>query len=287
MNIIESCLFVIIACTWTVQHLNLPILNEKPWQIRFRKVLWASITLLFPEFILAHSILERHLAVQSLEAVGKLPHESRPSSWTLTHSYYANMGGILDSECSLPMNVEQLIALLTSRVIDQLPDIPLAEITDRSKSDIFSKILTLNQITWLAVGLLVRAIRHYAVSQLEILTLAFAASTLLTYLFCWDKPQDVMTAKVAQISDKNKLPELMGGELKTLQADRIVTHLLHPNQDWKKDLPLLKRVPNDNFKLSNSVLQPVGVVLAVITVSLPCCTISPNVFCITIIDGYT
>lgn len=73
MKMVESCWFIIIACTWSVQHLNIPAAEDSPRTILLRKAKWASVTLLFPESMLTHAILVRQMAVQSLREIKKSP----------------------------------------------------------------------------------------------------------------------------------------------------------------------------------------------------------------------
>lgn len=74
----------------------------------------------------------------------------------------------------ISLNGSQLVATLDLSMISCLPDIPLPNIKDRNKLDFFAKALTLVQTIWLILSLLVRVSRGYGVSQLEIITLAFA-----------------------------------------------------------------------------------------------------------------
>ncbi|KIK53942.1 hypothetical protein GYMLUDRAFT_49114 [Collybiopsis luxurians FD-317 M1] len=69
--------------------------------------------------------------------------------------------------------------------------IPEAEIKDRSHSDGFSKLIAVMQTTWFVVQLLARWIEGLPVTELEVMTLAFAAMNVLIYFFWWDKPQGV------------------------------------------------------------------------------------------------
>lgn len=63
------------------------------------------------------------------------------------------------------------------------------EILDKSKGDGFTKLITVAQIFWLVISVIMREARGLASSQLEILTLAFAAVAVLTYLAQWNKPK--------------------------------------------------------------------------------------------------
>jgi hypothetical protein len=72
-----------------------------------------------------------------------------------------------------------------------LPDLPGYSLNDKNKGDLLVKILAVFQITWLIVQLITRTTRGYPSTQLEIMTLAFAACSLVTYLISLRKPQDV------------------------------------------------------------------------------------------------
>jgi hypothetical protein len=72
IDIFQGCVFVIVACTWTVQHLNVPATDDSARAVRFRKAKWAAVAVLFPEFILTHAFLERGAAIQSLRVMEKV-----------------------------------------------------------------------------------------------------------------------------------------------------------------------------------------------------------------------
>jgi hypothetical protein len=133
LTIIENSLFTIFACTWSIQHLNVPALGEKGWKTLPRKCKWTAFTVFFPEFLMAHAILEFVMAVDDMGLLNQngwlhalpwwyrccrkmLGHSrpifgdssdeetapgsksetasaSREQQWTLTHCYFANMGG--------------------------------------------------------------------------------------------------------------------------------------------------------------------------------------------------
>ena len=144
LDIITNCIITILACTWSIQHLNVPSHDElrpskwgwprirwiwhplQPLKLTWTKVKWTGLTILFPELVLAHSLAEFRMALESMQdmaSIGlrmpvKYPKSLRrilPSKftsntgkdqatlgnkgipkqwqWTLVHSYYANMGG--------------------------------------------------------------------------------------------------------------------------------------------------------------------------------------------------
>jgi len=54
-DILSNCLLTIVACTWSVLHLNLPDHEDSYWRKLLRKLKWTIVTIFFPEFILAHA----------------------------------------------------------------------------------------------------------------------------------------------------------------------------------------------------------------------------------------
>lgn len=65
MDILQSSLFTILICTWTVQHFNIPTPSDSKRGRLFRKIWWMLITVLVPEFLLVHVIMERKMASES------------------------------------------------------------------------------------------------------------------------------------------------------------------------------------------------------------------------------
>ena len=87
----------------------------------------------------------------------------------------------------------QLLYACQKGIIPGPPELSTADLEDRSKGDIFVKGAAILQISWLVIQIIARASEGLAISLLEIMTLAFAACAITTYIFLWHKPQDVMT----------------------------------------------------------------------------------------------
>ena len=78
LDVLWSCFFTIIACTWTIQHLNVP---EQPifdsrelpwykdwlWKLQgFRRTLkWMLVTIFAPEYILGKAVADLYAANRS------------------------------------------------------------------------------------------------------------------------------------------------------------------------------------------------------------------------------
>lgn len=103
LDIVWSCLSVILLSTWSVLHLNVPPqFDSRTWQQRlwkelwltWRKVKWMLWALLAPELLLAKA-LDRYLSARgSVRAMKDLAEEDG-TQWTLTHAFFADMGGFM------------------------------------------------------------------------------------------------------------------------------------------------------------------------------------------------
>lgn len=101
-------------------------------------------------------------------------------------------------ECDVPgiagptiLPPEILLWLRENRHISRLPKITEEEIHDKSKANVFVKVLAVVQIFWVCVQVIVRVTRGLAVSQLELMVTAFSICAIITYIFLIHKPQSV------------------------------------------------------------------------------------------------
>jgi hypothetical protein len=86
--------------------------------------------------------------------------------------------GASDSESSL-------------RIIDIIADIPESEITGKSSGDGLSKLIAMLQVLWFIVQCIERLRLHFSITELEVMTAAFATLNVMIYIFWWDKPLGV------------------------------------------------------------------------------------------------
>ncbi|KAF3812130.1 hypothetical protein GCG54_00009814 [Colletotrichum gloeosporioides] len=236
LNIVWSCGITIFACTWTVTHLNLPGPNDTALQKFIRRFKWMSINIMFPEFILSKAICDLRQALDELRQFGQtLPNitdnttwsaslgnlrsgegtsqilvdrmrywetfvEDAPQKWTISHSFYAQMGGIMIPS-KYTSDIVGYEVLTATKLTPQyqwdeehpLKQLELSEqdIQDKSKADWLLKSLAILQIVWLVLNVIVREVTGLAVTQLEIATAAFALMATLTYAASWWKPKDI------------------------------------------------------------------------------------------------
>ncbi|KUJ13376.1 uncharacterized protein LY89DRAFT_785094 [Mollisia scopiformis] len=294
LAIVQSCLVTMFACTWSVQHLNVPDSSERAWRKILRKCKWMVLTLVLPEVIMAHAILELSMAINDMDVIRqcwdpvRLPwwlrilqrilgkHEEisaedyasssydgpQEVEWTLIHCYFANMGGFAVRQTSTPSQVDNQSAennsdaelqrrassmtsfpLTTAQLVKGwrdciIPSFTEADIQDKSKSDFFTKLIAVVQISSLVFSIITRSVRHLAFSQLETLTLAFAICGVLTYAFYWYKPQNVGTPFIVDLH--------YDGDLEFHQTFETMASVL-TNAKLNTEKGPRKRIPNDNI----------------------------------------
>lgn len=101
-EILWSCLIVFLVCSWKCVHLNVPNFDEsragwhrwghvffwpeRPlWRKWFRKIKWMFVIMIAPEFGVTVATRQYMEAKEMCSLMGE--------GWTMTHAFYANMGG--------------------------------------------------------------------------------------------------------------------------------------------------------------------------------------------------
>ncbi|KAJ5833817.1 hypothetical protein N7474_002128 [Penicillium riverlandense] len=308
-NIVSSCATTIFACTWSIQHLNVP--GPPPYSVaalmvsnngRVRRLLrsckWMAITILFPEFIMVHAFFELIMAVQATEMikdrtdnqVAKYPwlirmfvlsrgarkgqqemddqnieaqHVGQDGPiWTLTHSYFANMGGLFyeENENSFPLTASQYAEESTCY---SLPEIREEDIMDKGKHDLFAKGLAVLQIAQLVLSLIVRATRNLRFTQLETLTFGLAVCGLCTYALYLYKPQKVDVP--ITVKKHKDFPHAVSFKKTYDSFWKMVSNL----EGYTS--PNVYRIRNDNFPLGTSQTARTAIpILAVLSAAFGC-----------------
>ncbi|KAL2671474.1 hypothetical protein Neosp_014064 [[Neocosmospora] mangrovei] len=186
------------------------------------KIKWMITTIILPEFLVGKALQDRHRAKTPDPALERIAIRSG-FRWTKTHSFYADMGGfVLKAKSDYRGQVVQTPVYLnlaslayvcredgvnvnpgdaepglsnkektSGSLIDKLPTVTENDIKDKSKDDLFIKLLTLLQVSWSVVQAIVRGARGLHISQLEITVIAYAACTFVTYVLCLSKPKGV------------------------------------------------------------------------------------------------
>jgi hypothetical protein len=172
-----------------------------------------------------------------------LTHAER--GWTLAHGFFVIMGGfeLYDSDGErplFPLDVENIEKLVQSGAID-FPKIAKKEIEDRSKGDIISKGLAVVQTGWFIAQCIARGAEHLAITELEIMTVAFAFLNFVTYIFWWNKPLNVTCPIRIVLKEGHSAPQPRSPEIVSLwdRLLRIFT-LMDPDRDGTLQVDLLR-----------------------------------------------
>jgi len=103
------------------------------------------------------------------------------------------MGGFTEYEGNRPIRVllpDHLESYSLTGNGD-FPRISKAEIEDRSKGDVISKGLGFLQTSWFVTQCIARRAQGLPVTELELVTVAFAVLSVVIYILWWDKPLNV------------------------------------------------------------------------------------------------
>jgi len=195
-GILWSCLSTIFTCTWIAVHPNIPAPGDSKWVVLRRRVAIMRYILIAPEMDIVWAG-RQHYAARNFAN----KHEKNHPHWTRAHAFFLIMGGFTLHEGGKPVRI------LEAKELEQLseagkiewPTITEEEIADRSKGDYLSKTIVLFQTTWFIAQCIARGVYGLAVTELEVVTLAFAMLTGVIYYFWWDKPLDVRCSIPVQL----------------------------------------------------------------------------------------
>ncbi|KAK9414387.1 hypothetical protein SUNI508_11229 [Seiridium unicorne] len=197
-------------------------------------------------------------------------HVSR--KWTLSHSYLANMGGLLYAE--LPRRQDEgpkyyalTGAKLSRRFLWWRGAHPLKglllnddEIADRSKADSLLRILSVLQISWLVLTVVARGVTALPLTQLEIATLAFSLFAIVTFSANWWKPKDISRPTQLQNmgfgSCQKEFVQKYDKELHAFDWTQSFSHRLlfpHKTNEGSRGIKEITRVSNDMIEMEGNV----------------------------------
>jgi hypothetical protein len=103
------------------------------------------------------------------------------------------MGGFMEYDGNQPVRVllpEQLPSYSLTGNGD-FPKISKAEIEDKSKGDAISKTVVILQTGWFVTQCIARVVQGLPITELELVTVAFATLNIVIYVLWWHKPLNV------------------------------------------------------------------------------------------------
>ncbi|KAL0066136.1 hypothetical protein AAF712_006760 [Marasmius tenuissimus] len=219
VGIIWSCLSMIILCTWTSVSPNVPSVLRSGHEAL---VYWDNAKIFFvalvgPELIVFWSIRQWF-------AAREMAKEYKKYGWTITHAFFASMGGfaLYDSDGNFlfhlwdqqfsehskygqdgydaqlrklkelhPHGHGEFESPLEYCVANGLIVMTEKEIESLGHTDLLAKTIAISQTLYFITSCIARGVKGLAITELEFLTLGFAALNLVTYSFWWHKPSRV------------------------------------------------------------------------------------------------
>lgn len=133
LDLVYSCFLTIFLCTWSILCINVPAPGDTVIQIFFRKMMFAALGVLLPEFTVQAALGQWLSARQSVKAFRKSGHRN----WTIKHAFFADMGGFMlhtPDFPPFPIDAKQTHYLVESGYIP-FPRMIKKDIKDRDKVD--------------------------------------------------------------------------------------------------------------------------------------------------------
>lgn len=219
LDIVWSSLSTLIACTYTVLHLNVPeqrggrdpgVLGNLKWLFKglAPSIKWAAIAFLAPDYYAISAVRQYFAAKRCLREIQRQLKDRTPgcNDFAMTHAWYVRMGGFaikqnMSSKCPRVIHLtgSSFLALIcgSNPSLSEHVQLPTeADINDRSKSDSFAKCLGLLQIMYYILSCLTRIATNLAVTHLEMGVFGAAACSLISWTLFWNKPRTINTAVI-------------------------------------------------------------------------------------------
>lgn len=136
--------------------------------------------------------------------------QNNTNQWTITHGFYATMGGFAieldegDSQNAILFNNTDRLTL-TARGIALLAecgytvDISLDDIKDKNKADGLAKLLVCIQAGWMIVQVTSRTAIGLPTTLLEVHVVAHVVCALVMYILWWHKPRQVTSPTILKV----------------------------------------------------------------------------------------
>ncbi|KAF8312757.1 uncharacterized protein EI90DRAFT_3092902 [Cantharellus anzutake] len=190
-SIVYGCLLTVFACVWTAAHPDIPEPSNSIWPPRKSRIGLMGISLVSPEAILATACYQFLLSWRISKKYKMV------EGWTLTHSYFVAMDGFFDpskggqGKAVDPDDLQRYPGIIKKTGNTRKVAITKKEILNSSKGNSFSKFMIALQLLWFITQYVGRWASHLHRSQLETMTLAYAALSLFVYVFWWHKPVNI------------------------------------------------------------------------------------------------
>ena len=198
LSLITLCLATTFLCTWVVIH---PRVYKRQRFAALHKLALFSKTILAPELIAVEGLQEWAQCKRMVKECSAYTQ----GQFKLIHAFYLSM---LALRYRTPRGnrviwPNQYAWLLRERLIlwKDHAEWGLSEdnIWDKSKSDAFTKLLALTQVSWFVVQCIMRGAQRLPISQIEAMTLGYIPVFMACYFFWWYKPKDIRSPSLVDL----------------------------------------------------------------------------------------
>ena len=163
---------------------------------------------------------------------------SELEGWSMAHSFYANMGGIVlapkdeDEIERFPINAAQLHFLAKKGYIDHT-SIAKKTILDKNKVSGELRLLTLGQTLWFCLNCFARIYQRIPLTTIELSTLAFIIPSIGTLYFWWHKPMDVESYIVIRLDSNTSIAQIREEEGQgDIDWKKTPLEFVHCEKEW-------------------------------------------------------
>ncbi|KAK4041490.1 hypothetical protein C8A01DRAFT_14747 [Parachaetomium inaequale] len=241
IDILWSCCITIILCCWVSTFPNITSLNDKWYHALVDKFNLACIGFLGPDYLFGIALGQLASARRSVRLFRDLSRVSHGREWTLTHGFFADMGGftlVSPDYPPFPVNAEQLHYLVKNGHVD-FPNITKPEIKALSKTDSLSKLIILWQVLWFSASELQRVREGLPMTTFELTALAFSLTMLITSL-CWYAKPTISSSTTLYTKEGKSI-----GEIRSVARDS--THPGLPSTWYRTPLDFIS--PYRRFRI--------------------------------------
>ncbi|KAF8656122.1 hypothetical protein AX16_002760 [Volvariella volvacea WC 439] len=190
-ELLYNCFGTIAICTYIAIHPNMPDRRDSFSKKVKQKLQTTICALLAPEAVIVWAMKQNILA-------SKIADHYKVYGWTKTHGFFVLMGGLIYDD-GKRYRVVTIDGNGTGNVYlggepeewmkdIRMPIVSEEEILDKAKGDLLSKLLAVLQTSWFVLQCITRHAQGLVITELELVTLAFATLNVITYFLWWNKP---------------------------------------------------------------------------------------------------
>ncbi|KAF8223883.1 hypothetical protein L208DRAFT_1314768 [Tricholoma matsutake] len=197
VGILWSCILTLAICFWGSLH---PDVDNSTLRGRTWELIRAALA---PEFYTSSAVY------RYIEAKADLPVlQAVFPRWTLTHSFYINMGGFrLDEGNANPIPVAGSEHLINCANTWEIEGIPSEEfIMDKSKASPYAKSIAFLQVLWFVLQTITRIAQRLPLSILELSIVPYALMTLIAMVCHISMPADVQIPTLIRSGSLRTVP---------------------------------------------------------------------------------